>query len=48
MSFPDGKNYPDVSVHYADVPKNSDESEPSQNPNGDKSDILFDLLPDEA
>ena len=45
---PDGKNYPDVSVHYADVPKNSDESEPSQNPNGDKSDILFDLLPDEA
>ena len=50
--FRDVKNYPDVqplpdeSVHYADGWKNSDGNEPSQNPNGDKSDILSDPSPD--
>jgi hypothetical protein len=40
---PDGKNYPDVSVHYADEWKYSDGTGQNRNPNDDKSDILSDL-----
>ena len=40
---PDGKNYPDVSVHYADEWKYSDGTGQNQSPNDDKSDILSDL-----
>ena len=42
---PDGKNYPDVSVHYADEWKYSDGTGQNQSPNDDKSDILSDLSP---
>ena len=42
---PDGKNYPDVSVHYADEWKYSDETGQNRSPNDDKSDILSDLSP---
>lgn len=40
---PDGKNYPDVSVHYADEWKYSDGTGQNRNPNDDKSGILADL-----
>lgn len=42
---PGRKNYPDVSVHYADEWKYSDETGQNQSPNDDKSDILSDLSP---
>ena len=42
---PDGKNYPDVSVHYADEWKYSDGTGQNRSPNDDKSDILSDLSP---
>lgn len=35
-------------MHYADDWKNSDGNEPTQNPNGDKSDILSHPSPDAA